>query len=54
MGAQKREKHNLLSQISRFDESDESNNLIDVDLDIWKSCQSYLHKIYLNEEMYWQ
>lgn len=46
MGAQKRNKQHLLSQISRFEELDEANSLSDHDLDKWKDCQSTLHQLY--------
>ena len=54
MGAMKRQKQHLLSQISRFEELDESHFLSAHDIDSWQACQSSLHQIYLDEETYWQ
>lgn len=54
MGAQNKQKKHLLSQISKFEELDESNSLSSQDMESWQNCQSTLHQLYLDEETYWQ
>lgn len=54
LGAKKRVKQQLLEQISNFECLNESNSLTTSQYTSWQDCQTALHQIYHEEDLYWQ